>query len=78
MHWCYFAAPPFMPGAAAPPRMPTAGRGQRYAVSMVDEHQPGGSSYFDRSKPPEVNVVSVHCEQCLWKTKICRRLTLSH
>jgi len=58
-----------MPGAAAPPRMPAAGRGQRYAVSMVDEHQPGGSSYFDRSKPPEVYVVSVHCEQCLWKTK---------
>jgi len=44
-----------MHGAAPPPRS-TAEHGQRYAVSMVDQHQPGGAKYFDRSKPPQVRV----------------------
>ena len=47
-----------MAAVALPPPMPTAGCGQRYAVSMVDQHQPGGPKYFDRSRPPQV---SVHC-----------------
>ncbi|XP_065917880.1 ATP-dependent RNA helicase A protein-like isoform X5 [Dysidea avara] len=48
-----FGAQTFMAVVAPPPPMPTAGRGQRYAVSMVDQHQPGGPKYFDRSRPPQ-------------------------
>ena len=66
-----------MAAVAPPPPMPTAGRGQRYAVSMVDQHQPGGPKYFDRSRPPQV---SVHCCKhivcvgrfdCLWIVCVC-------